>query len=130
MLDLSKTLGPVFKLNLNGNDIVITTDADDVKTLFYNEGKLPFRPAFPALYHYRKNNFNSVGIVPGNGEEWYKFRSGVNSLLKTNFVKTYEDKHIEIAKNFCDYVIKNRNDNFVLKDCFEHLLKYTIEGKW
>lgn len=65
VIDLSKKFGPVFRLKLNGEDIVITVDAEDTRNLYQNEGVRPFRPPFPALYHYRKNKFNSVGIVPG-----------------------------------------------------------------
>lgn len=65
VLDLSKHLGPIFKLSLNNEDIVITSSADDTKTMFKHEGQRPHRPSFPALHHYRKNTFGSVGIVPG-----------------------------------------------------------------
>lgn len=65
IVDLSQKLGPVFKLRLNNEDIVITVDADDTQTMFRHEGRRPRRPPFPALYHYRKKTFGSIGIVPG-----------------------------------------------------------------
>lgn len=67
-------------------------------------------------------------MVPGNGEEWYKFRTGVNSLLKTNFITTYKDQQIDVAHSFVKYIAHNRDNNNVLNDLFEHLLKYTIEA--
>lgn len=126
--NLTRTLGPIFKLKLNGIDIVITTDPDDTRTLFQNEGKYPFRPPFPALYHYRRENFNSSGIVPGNGKEWYRFRNAINPLLKTSLVKTYRRQHQEVSESFVAYVKEKRDSNNVLNDLFGQLIKFTIEG--
>lgn len=108
---------------------MITTEPDDAKEMFRYEGKLPNRPAFPALLHYRWNTFKSIGVVPGNGEEWYKFRGGINPLLKPNLVALYTKKHIEIADDFVKYIQNMKNNKEILEDLFSHLLKYTIEGK-
>lgn len=64
-MDLSRQLGPVFKLRLSGADSVVTVDADDTRTMFRYEGRHPFRPSFPAVQHYRQKRFGSVGVVPG-----------------------------------------------------------------
>jgi hypothetical protein len=63
-MDLSRQLGPVFKLRLNGADFIVTVDADDIRTMFHHEGRYPFRPPFPAVQHYRQKTFGSVGMVP------------------------------------------------------------------
>lgn len=126
--DISKKLGPIFKLKLGGTNIVFTTDADHTETLCRNEGKLPIRPPFPALLHYRHRTYGSVGVVPGNGKEWYKYRQGVLPLLKTNIVQSYADRHENVANNFIKYIKRNRNDGMILEDVFRHLLRFTIEG--
>lgn len=126
--DISAKLGPIFKLKLGGANIIITTDADYTEALVRHEGKYPIRPTFPALLHYRRLNYGSVGVVPGNGEEWYKYRQGVLPLLKTNLVRSYISKHEKIADNFVRYIDENRNECLILEDIFTHLLKYTIEG--
>jgi hypothetical protein len=64
-MDLSRQLGPVFKMKLNGADIVVTVDADDTRTMFRHEGRHPFRPPFPAVEYYRQKTYGSIGIVPG-----------------------------------------------------------------
>lgn len=109
-------------------EILITTNADDTEVMFRNEGKLPNRPAFPALLHYRKKAFNSVGVVPGNGKEWYHFRKGVNPLLKTSLVTTYTKRHTTIAQDFVSYIKQKKNNEDLMEDMFTHLLKYSIEG--
>ncbi|KAI4469416.1 cytochrome p450 family 4 [Holotrichia oblita] len=126
--DISAKLGTIFKLNLGGTNLIVSTDADHTEALFRNEGKYPIRPAFPALLHYRRVNYGSVGVVPGNGEEWYKYRQGVMPLLKANLVRSYRQKHEEIADNFVEYIDKNMNRMLILEDVFTHLLKYTIEA--
>jgi hypothetical protein len=69
-MDLSRQLGPVFKLRLNGTDSVVTVDADDTRTMFRHEGRHPFRPSFPAVQHYRQKAFGTMGIVPGQVKEY------------------------------------------------------------
>ncbi|CAH0546821.1 unnamed protein product [Brassicogethes aeneus] len=127
VLDISKTLGPIFKLNL-GITLLITTNANDTKTLFRNEGVQPIRPPFPALYHYRKKEFNSTGVVPGNGDEWYKFRTGVTPLLRNPVVAHYLNKHEIVAKDFLSYLESKSNENNVVNDLYELLQRYTIEA--
>lgn len=106
----------------------MTTAAEHAEIMFRNEGKQPIRPPFPALRHYREHTYNSIGIVPGNGAEWYKFRTAVLPLLKPNIVGSYLRSHESIADAFVDYIGRNVNENGALKDIFNHLLKYTIEG--
>ncbi|GJQ87090.1 hypothetical protein Trydic_g23943 [Trypoxylus dichotomus] len=126
--DIALKLGPIFRLKLGGANIVITTNADHAEILLRNEGKYPIRPPFPALLHYRNKTYGSVGVVPGNGEEWYKYRQGVTSLLKPNLVQSYRTQHEKIARDFVEYIAKNKDEKSVLNDLFQHLMKYTIEA--
>ncbi|KAG8277544.1 hypothetical protein J6590_040551 [Homalodisca vitripennis] len=127
--DLSKKLGPIFRLRLNGEDIVITVDANDTRTMYQHEGLRPHRPSFPALYYYRKKNFNSVGIVPGNGDEWYHYRKAITPILNTKLLQTYLDRQHVVANRFTDYIEKQKNEDGTLTDLYSHLLKFSIEGK-
>ncbi|CAG9857711.1 unnamed protein product [Phyllotreta striolata] len=126
--DLTKQFGPILRLNLGGANMVITTDADHTETLFRNEGLRPVRPPFPALYHYRKRTFNSVGVVPGNGEEWHKFRAGVNPLLKTGLLNAYQRQQENVAEAFVKYVKSRSDEDGLLLDTYEHLMSFAIEG--
>ncbi|KAJ9594261.1 hypothetical protein L9F63_014317 [Diploptera punctata] len=111
VLDLSKKLGAVFKLRLSGTDIIVTVDADDTRTLFRHEGRLPHRPPFPALLHYRQHKFGSIGIVPGNGEDWYKFRAAILPLLRKQIFQAYIDQQKKVAETFVDYIQTNLKEN-------------------
>lgn len=63
MGDIECMLGPVFKLMLGGKTMVVTTRAEDAKTMFAHEGKQPSRPIFPALNLLRKKPFGTGGLV-------------------------------------------------------------------
>nr|QIQ19500.1 cytochrome P450 [Sogatella furcifera] len=128
ILDMSRTLGNIFKLNLNGEDLVISLNPDDAKSMYAAEGKLPHRPSFPALAHYRRKTFGSIGVVPGNGEEWLHYRKAVVPLLKGNIVAAYADDHNLIASRFVNYIRRKRDTSNELKDVFNHLLKFAIEA--
>ncbi|XP_074028255.1 probable cytochrome P450 49a1 isoform X2 [Leptinotarsa decemlineata] len=128
VLDISKQLGPIFRLNLGGTNMVITTDADNAEAMYRNEGTKPIRPPFPALHHYRKKAFNSVGVVPGNGDEWYKFRGGVTPLLKPKMLERFIEQQEDVAAKFVDYIESSVDESGVLNDTMEHLLKFAIEA--
>ena len=129
VLDLSKKLGPIFKLKLGGINMVITVDPNHVKQLFYHEGKYPVRPPFSALLHYRRKVYGGVGVVPGNNEEWYKFRKGVSPLLSPEIFLSFQDDFTNVAKDFIHYIRRCRTSELVLEDVYSHLLKYAIEGR-
>jgi len=63
MGDLERMLGPVFRLVLGGQTMVIVTRVEDAKTMFANEGKHPARPIFPALNLLRGKLFGTGGII-------------------------------------------------------------------
>ncbi|KAF4522679.1 hypothetical protein B566_EDAN010460 [Ephemera danica] len=126
--DLSKKYGPIFRLRLGPQDMLMTTDADDARTLFQHEGKKPFRPPFPALVHYRQKTFGSCGIVPGNGDEWYHFRPAVNPLLKPQMVHSYWSRQQDIAEAFALHIEKIRGPQNVVTDLNKLITKYTIEA--
>lgn len=67
-------------------------------------------------------------MVPGNGREWYKFRSGVTSLLKTNLIQNYADIQEDVANSFVTYIKNQRNEKGILENVQDHLLKFAIEG--
>jgi hypothetical protein len=63
--DLSNQLGPIFKLNLAGTELLVCVNPEDARSMFQHEGLRPFRPPFPALEQFRKETYGSCGIVPG-----------------------------------------------------------------
>lgn len=63
MGDLEHTLGPVYRLMLGGQTMVIVTRVEDAKKMFANEGKYPARPTFPALSLLREKPYGTGGLI-------------------------------------------------------------------
>merc|ERR1712098_984118 len=60
-----------------GVTIVHLFDAEDIKTLFLNEGMYPSRRSHTALLKLRQRQpdlYNSGGLLPTNGPAWSKIR--------------------------------------------------------
>ncbi|CAH0383307.1 unnamed protein product [Bemisia tabaci] len=126
--DLTEKYGPIFRLKLGPQDMIVTTDAENTCTMFRNEGMYPQRPAFPALYHLRKKEFGSVGLTPSNGKEWHHFRPAVNPLLKPATLKPYLSLLEEVASDFVDYIERNVLTCRTLFDISSHLSKFSVEA--
>lgn len=126
--DLSARLGPIFRLRLGAQDVVVTTDAEDARTMYATEGRLPRRPTFPALLRYRLARYGTVGIVPSDGPEWHQYRAVANRLLAPDLVRAYQLQHQDIARAFVRHVRMSRSTEGVLQDVYTHLLQFTIEG--
>ncbi|XP_050434640.1 probable cytochrome P450 49a1 [Adelges cooleyi] len=125
---LECNLGSVFKLILGGRTMVVTTRADDAKTMFTNEGKTPVRPGFPALNILRQKLFNTGGLISENGAEWYRLRKALAPLQTKQIYESYASKHHEVAVDFIDYIKKNRNNDNSLQDVFYHMIKFSIDA--
>ncbi|EEB13546.1 cytochrome P450, putative [Pediculus humanus corporis] len=97
--------GPIIKEEIvPGTNIIWLFNPDDIKKLFKIEGRYPERRSHLALQHYRnhrKDLYNSGGLLPTNGPEWYRLRS-------------FFQKGLSSPKNVRSY-ISQTND---IVDCF------------
>lgn len=73
---------------------------------------------------------NGIFLCSRNGEEWYKYRAAILPLLRTSVVKAYADQHMQVARNFVDYIQMKMDEisSDIMTDVCQHLFKYTIEG--
>ena len=86
------------------------------RRLFRSEGKVPIRPGFEALKHYRikrVERYTSNGLLPGNGEDWWRIRSKAQPVfLKPKNVASYLPVLGQISDEFIDIIrlIRQAND--------------------
>ena len=62
--DMQKQYGDISKLQMGNQNQVLVFNPDDIRQIFYHEGKYPQRPTFEALKHYRRKKYATVGVVP------------------------------------------------------------------
>ena len=79
--------------------------------MFRNEGKLPERPGFETLKHYRKKRkeqFTSSASLVAQGDDWWKIRSKAQQpFLKTKNVEHYVPVLGDIGDEFIERLIIN-----------------------
>lgn len=92
--------GPIVKEEIvPGVNIVWLFKPEDIETMFRYEGKYPQRRSHLALEKYRLDRptvYNTGGLLPTNGETWYKlrkvFQKGLSSPVAVqHFIKPSDD---------------------------------------
>ena len=101
---LNEQYGPIWRVKFPGiPDVVTTVRPEDAEAVFRNEGRLPDRPGFEVLKHYRNERikeFPSMGIL-GNGESWWDTRSIAQvALLKPMNIMDYVSTLGQISDDF------------------------------
>ena len=100
--------------------------------LFRSEGKLPERPGFEALKHYRMKrveHYTSHGILPGNGENWWRIRSKAQPVfLKPKNIENYLPILGQISDEFIDRIRLIRQENNEMKpDSINEMYRWALE---
>lgn len=131
---MGSRLGSLFVLRLGGAAgarLVVSTRAEDARTLHRHEGRLPCRPPLDALAACRRQLFGDdhVGVVPAEGNEWRRLRHHLDALLRPELLQSCRSHHHHVADNFVRHVAGQRDADNTLHDLYSHLTRYAIEGK-
>ena len=102
------------------------------RRLFRSEGKVPIRPGFEALKHYRikrVERYTSNGLLPGNGEDWWRIRSKAQPVfLKPKNVASYLPVLGQISDEFIDRIRLIRQANDEMKpDFVNEMYRWALE---
>jgi ecdysteroid 25-hydroxylase CYP302A1 len=80
----------------------------DIENVFRSEGRYPERRSHLALQKYRNdhpNVYNSGGLLPTNGSEWWRLRSEFQQgLSRPQSVKLYLPQTDQVIQEFIDYI--------------------------
>ncbi|XP_014253807.1 cytochrome P450 302a1, mitochondrial [Cimex lectularius] len=115
----------------SGIFIVNVFEPEDIEMVYKNEGKFPSRRSHLALQHYREARphlYNTGGLLPVNGSEWWRIRSNFQkSLSKIKAVRALIPKNEEIFDEFFDKFVKPGvpNNNFL-----SEISRLNIELTW
>ena len=127
-----KEFGSIVKENIIGNDfIVYLFDPHHIETMYRNEGEFPARRSHLCLEHYRLKRpemYNDGGILPTNGEKWWKLRQSLQRpLSKPQCVQVYINPVDEIALEFTEALEKVADAKGQVENLLNWLCRTTVE---
>ncbi|XP_068210223.1 cytochrome P450 302a1, mitochondrial-like [Palaemon carinicauda] len=109
-----REFGPIVREELISNvNLLLLFDPQDIEMMYATEGRYPMRRSHIALQKYRLDRpemYNSGGLLPTNGEEWWKLRSPAQKVLsRPQSVLSRLSVVSEIAQEFVDLIDILRN---------------------
>ncbi|XP_069674486.1 cytochrome P450 302a1, mitochondrial [Periplaneta americana] len=100
-----------------GVNIVWVFTPSDIEQVFRHEGRYPERRSHLALQKYRQdrpNVYNTGGLLPTNGPEWWRLRSEFQrGLSRPQKVKSYLPQTDQIIQEFVDQLEDRQCQDFL-----------------
>ncbi|KAF6198655.1 hypothetical protein GE061_008407 [Apolygus lucorum] len=94
--------------------VVSVFTPEDIEKVYKAEGKFPARRSHLAVQHYRLSKphvYNSGGLLPTNGDEWWRLRSAFQkSLSKLQNVRQFLPVGDAVVEDFLDTVVGSGTD--------------------
>ncbi|GFU40842.1 cytochrome P450 302a1, mitochondrial [Nephila pilipes] len=87
---------------------------DDFVTIYRNDGKYPLRKSHEVIAKYRRDRphlYNSVGLGPGMGAEWYHLRRMLPSAVGGNVYLPFRSELEEVVDDFIDLAQSKLDEN-------------------
>ncbi|KAH8022810.1 hypothetical protein HPB51_005175 [Rhipicephalus microplus] len=130
--DMHRKYGPVVAERLPGRySLVHLFSADDFRTLYQEEGKMPFRMGATAFKKYRESRpqyYANIGILNLQGQEWYNVRSKTQPYtLRPRTIMSYVPGMDLIAEDALQLIHKTRDDKKEVDDCYTILYRWALE---
>jgi len=133
--DMRKECGDTFRLNIPGekHGFVILFDAEDVKTLYANDGRVPQIPGFDMFEFIRKNamkdRYINAGLI-NNAEDWYTVRHQVQQdMMRPKSALYYIDEMEDIAGELVEKIASMKGeDGQGIKDIHPFIQEYALEA--
>ncbi|XP_044726569.1 cytochrome P450 302a1, mitochondrial-like [Chrysoperla carnea] len=114
--------GPVVREEfVPGVNTVWLIKPTDYQEMFKVEGKYPMRRSHLALEKFRmdrKHIYNSAGLLPTNGPEWYRLRSAIQKKIsRVQNIKKYISSTNDVVNEFCQHIVE-LNTNRIVQNCY------------
>nr|XP_037271866.1 probable cytochrome P450 49a1 [Rhipicephalus microplus] len=131
--DMYQRYGPVVGEQLPGRRVLVHLfNADDIRTLYQEEGRKPYRMgALPfKLYHMeRKEYFANAGILNAQKEEWHLIRSAVQPCtFRPRTIQLYAEAMGHIAEDAVELIARDRDENGDVSDCYKIMQRWALES--
>lgn len=131
--DMYRRYGPVVGEQLPGRRVLVHLfNADDIRTLYQEEGRTPYRMgALPfKLYHvHRPDYFANVGLLNAQGEVWRQIRATVQPCtIRPRTVQAYAESMGQIADDALKLIAADRDENGEVPDCYVIMQRWALES--
>lgn len=112
--------------------VVHVFDPRDMEHVFRHEGRYPARLSHRALLKYRRERphmYNSGGLFPSNGEEWFRLRHMFQKpLMQQGAMSAYVDVLQEVTLDVANLVRQTRDSNTLeVEDFLKQLYQWALE---
>ncbi|XP_073990078.1 cytochrome P450 302a1, mitochondrial [Rhodnius prolixus] len=128
---MQEEYGSLVKQNMGGEVIVNVFDPSDIEQVYKSEGKFPARRSHLAVAHYRLSRphlYNTGGLLPTNGSEWWRLRSTFQKpLARIQDVRLFLPSSDKIIGDFLTTFI---GEGVVIYDFLPHISRLNLELTW
>lgn len=123
-----------FLNHINGQTVVLL-DPKDVRTVYRNEGKYPYRgPSLTAYKMMRQSRqdifYETTGVLLEDGKRWHDIRSKVQQdLMRPQSAHFYLDAIQDISQEFVDYIRFHKDaESGIFSNFLPHIYRFTFES--
>ncbi|XP_077531146.1 putative cytochrome P450 301a1, mitochondrial [Haemaphysalis longicornis] len=106
--------------------------ADDIRTMYQHEGKVPYRTGlrpFKAYHRAKPENFPNVGILNIQGEEWRRLRGALQAAtMRPKTVQAYASALAKIADDTVALIAALRDEKGEVDDCDEIMQRWSLQA--
>ncbi|XP_077527914.1 putative cytochrome P450 12a5, mitochondrial [Haemaphysalis longicornis] len=132
-MDMYRRYGPIVAEQLPGRGVLVHLfSADDIRTLYQEEGRTPYRVgALPfKLYHTeRPDYFANAGILNCQGEEWRRIRTMAQPCtIRPRTIQAYAEAMGQIADDAVSLIGFYRDDNGDVPDYHVIMKRWALEA--
>lgn len=132
-MEMYKKYGPIVVEKLPGRySLVHLFTGADIRNLYQEEGKEPFRMGATAFKDYRASRpeyYADVGILNLQGKDWLKVRMSTQKhTLRVRTTMSYLPSMNKIAEEALDLLDQLMDKNGKVEDCFSFLQRWALES--
>lgn len=132
-MEMYKKYGPIVVEKLPGRySLVHLFVGTDIRNMYQEEGKEPFRMGATAFKDYRVSRpvyYADVGILNLQGKDWLKVRTTTQQhTLRVRTTMSYLPSMNKIAEEALDLLNKLMDENGKVEDCFGFLQRWALES--
>ncbi|KAK8768480.1 hypothetical protein V5799_015055 [Amblyomma americanum] len=130
---MRRRLGPIVAEKLPGRNVLVRLfSADDIRTLYREEGRMPRHVGSHALKLYHRSRtpefFANDGLLHSQGEEWQRLRTKTHSgFSDPRTIHAYAEDMAHIADDVVRLIASLRDSAGEVKDYHSIMKRWAFE---